>query len=117
LRAGVSTLEERRTRTEWWGAAGTHRFTYFELAVFSSNVGTVNEEFHKLRITIHADGYPEQSYARVERWDGNAWRWIWELPGGLMKTERPLGPEHPDTETLVREDRQALLFFVSRVVG
>ena len=41
---------------------------------------------HKLRIEIRRDGYKFQSWARLERWDGDKWRELATIPYGAMQT-------------------------------
>jgi hypothetical protein len=112
LRAGV----KGGVKTIWSGSVGTHRFTYTELATMLTEATTMQPRLHRLRITIHVDGYPEQSYARIERWDGNTWRWVWELPGGLLKTKQPIMRDRPPDSELVREDRFQLLFLATDII-
>lgn len=36
----------------------------------------------KLRVRIKRDGYDEQSYGRIERWDGRQWQPLHAIAGG-----------------------------------
>jgi len=45
---------------------------------------------HKLRIRIESDSYAFQCSARIERWDGNAWREVHSLHHSNMATETGL---------------------------
>lgn len=96
---------------------GTHRFTYTELASYLTERSTSNPKRHVLRITVHVDGYPEQSYARAERFDGTRWHHLWELPGALLTTKQPITQNDEWTaEEAVYVDRRALLFYVVQIL-
>lgn len=42
---------------------------------------------HKLRLTVNANTYRDQSFAVIERWSGSEWKLIYGLNGGSMATE------------------------------
>jgi hypothetical protein len=44
------------------------------------------EQGDKLRISIRANAYRDQSSADIERWDGSQWRQVFHLNGGAMFT-------------------------------
>lgn len=68
---------------------------------------------HKLRITIRSNAYANQSYAKVERWNGDEWKYLHSLGGGNMKTPTALYVHHPsvdgDLEGKFRKDRDELV--------
>jgi hypothetical protein len=41
---------------------------------------------HRLRITIRANAYVDQSHGEIERWDGDRWQQVFYLNGGEMQT-------------------------------
>lgn len=42
---------------------------------------------HRLRITINANSYRDQSSAYIERWSGERWEMVYCINGGGMRTE------------------------------
>lgn len=72
---------------------------------------------HNLRITIRTDSHPNQAYARVERWDGSAWREVWQIDGPLMLTDQGLGYQRREAQaTDFAADRALLLEHAKRVL-
>jgi hypothetical protein len=40
----------------------------------------VHDNGHTLRVDIRRNAYDEQSHARVERWSGTKWEFVWDKP-------------------------------------
>lgn len=43
-----------------------------------------------MRITIQVDSYPNQSFGRVEGWNGKEWAELWTIPGELIGIDHKL---------------------------
>ena len=39
---------------------------------------------HKLRIEARFDSYQEQSFAKIERWNGSEWKQLYYMPGRAL---------------------------------
>lgn len=72
----------------------------------------------RLRVVIYSDAYDFQSYARVERWDGEKWQNVWSIHHGRMATRPGLHyRQQPATAADFRADRVALLEAAALVIG
>jgi hypothetical protein len=45
---------------------------------------------HQLRVRVRANSYVNQSWGRVERWDGATWQEVWSLEGERLRVEQKL---------------------------
>lgn len=78
-----------------------------------------------LRIKIHSDtSYRNQSWCRIERWDGAQWREVHAIAGTAMETSayysghaNPPGHLPWDAEHRFRLDRTELLRVAAAVLG
>lgn len=72
---------------------------------------------HKLRVKIRSDAYAFQSYARVERWDGDKWHAVHDLGYSNMKT--PIGLSHAsgDLEAKFTADRDELVKLAEAILS
>lgn len=72
----------------------------------------------RLRVVIYSDAYDFQSYARVERWDGEKWQNVWSIHHGNMATKPGLH-YRPERATAFdfRVDRESLLIAAAMVLG
>ena len=50
------------------------------------NAALAAEGSHKIRIKIKSDSYKFQSFAKVEKWDGDKWREVHSIHHGSMTT-------------------------------
>lgn len=60
---------------------------YLELLRLAANPEPTTLPVHRLRIKIRSNAYRDQGYARIERWNGDAWQELYTLDGGTMQTE------------------------------
>ena len=76
---------------------------------------------HKLRVKIRSDAYAFQSYARVERWDGEKWQFLHGLGSSNMRTPTGLYTVHRAVdghlETKFRKDRDELVRLAEAILS
>jgi hypothetical protein len=60
----------------------------------------VKRVVHKLRVHVSSDSYPQQSFGRIERWDGARWNSVAEIAGDALKVPCGIGYERLTEEEL-----------------
>lgn len=72
---------------------------------------------HKLRVTVYSDSYVDQSYARIERWDGARWQEVADLASHERKTETKLYYNQSVSAALFTADEKELLRRALLILG
>ena len=94
---------------------GSQSVEYVEILDLPS---VYQDQSAKLRIKIKSDSYKFQSFARVEKWDGDKWREVHSIHHGSMTTPAGLISRlkgHKD-ETHFKADRKELLRVAKGIV-
>ena len=95
---------------------GSQSVEYVEILDLPS---VYQDQSAKLRIKIKSDSYKFQSFARVEKWDGDKWREVHSIHHGIMLTPTGLS-SRPRGEGLAfshfRADRKELLRVAKGIV-
>ena len=97
---------------------GRQSWDYEELAEIAHVAGS--SPLIKVRIKIHSDYLDEQSWAKIEKWDGDRWQALSQIEGFLMEArpgnhgeKRPvnwgLGELTPEAYEAFMADRWTLL--------
>jgi hypothetical protein len=103
----------------FWNAQQSWHYEEF-LEVVYVNMTVRRDPGIKLHILIHSNAYAEQSWAKIEKWDGTQWHLLVQIAGNLMEsrngsfqerrpvnyTDKSLSPEAIATFMV---DRQTLL--------
>jgi hypothetical protein len=74
---------------------------------------------HTVRLTIHANAYASQSWAKAERWDGTQWHEVATIRGAALRVEDGLYARTDDYALDARRfsaDVQTLLLLVEEVL-
>ena len=64
---------------------------------------------HTLQISIKSDAYDFQSYAKLERWDGNKWQLVCSRHHSIMNTPFKLYVSQLVTKRVFLLDRRSLI--------
>ena len=74
---------------------------------------------HTFRVVVRSDSYVDQSFGKIERWDGTKWREVWSLAGRSLKVENKLAYRQapptvqdflPDVNTLLQRAKEVVRF-------
>jgi hypothetical protein len=71
----------------------------------------------RLRTTIRHNAYAEQSYAKIERWDGAGWQTVHRIPGSQIKITACYTQRTIDAEKHFAADAAELLRVAAAVIG
>ena len=88
---------------------GRQKVTYTEIV--QTDDGT------KLRVEVASDSYQRQCHARVQRWDGEQWRFVHGIHFSNMKTETGLCYSGNVTDESFKADRDGLLQVAQAVLA
>ena len=95
---------------------GSQSVEYVEILDLPS---VYQDQSAKLRIKIKSDSHKFQSFARVEKWDGDKWREVHSIHHGIMSTPAGLisRPRREGlAETHFKADRKELLRVAKGIV-
>ena len=71
-------------------STGTQSLDYTEIVELAIKTRSGSFRDHRLQIRVKSDGYKQQCYAIVERWDGNQWQSMHSIPWSAMSTPSKL---------------------------
>lgn len=94
---------------------------YIEIADAGGTAFESGHVLHRLRITIHSNAYTNQSWAKVERWDGTQWHEVVAMSGASLIVgchQKLYLLRTADLRTsLFAADRERLLVLAGDVLG
>jgi hypothetical protein len=71
-------------------STGTQSLDYTEIVELVVKTRSESCRAHKLRVQIKSDSYANQSYARIEKYDGTLWQALHSIPWSVMGTQSKL---------------------------